>query len=240
MAPSLAVYHQCFKNKRATAFALNAFLKHNPGVPYFLWSDGGYDFSDIALGYPEVCYRYSSINSGKNHYTPEKVFEVFSRIRSVAVATCADLILNMEDDVLTRGALCVPQYITCSSIYAPGNKFPASCLQLLRDKYDIEPFQDWYGMAGGSLINGALFRDKWQLVEEFLLSDYRSLFAVSGESVSHEDILISLLHMIAGLRPKAGFGVRQYIHRKPLSLLRVYDFARYRQAPLLHNFKQYY
>lgn len=240
MSAKLAVYHQCFQNQKATAFALRAFVRHNPGVPYFLWSDAGHDFSGLASHYADVTFKRSEINAGKNQYTLDRLVEVFSRIREVAELTGADLILNMEDDVLTRSKIRIKLGIACSSLCVPGNKLPAACLRLLREKYQIEPQQDWYGMAGGCFLNGRLFRDQWPLIEDFLYCDYPFLLKQGGLAISHEDILFHLVHAIAGLRPDCRSYVRQFIRRSWYSPLRILDIVRYGYAPLLHNYKRYY
>jgi len=240
MTVRLAVYHQCFRNQKATAFALQAFFRHNPGVPYFLWSDAGDDFSGIASHYADVIFRRSEVNAGKNQYTLDNLVEVFSRIKEVAELTRADLILNMEDDVLTRSKITIQPGTVCSSLHVPGNRLPVACTRLLREKYQLEPLQDWYGMAGGCFLNGSLFRDQWPLIQEFVFRDYPLLFREGGLAVSHEDILFHLIHAIAGLHPEHRSYVRQFTRRSRFSPLRIYDIVRYGHAPLLHNFKKYY
>jgi len=48
MSKTFTAYHQCYKNKKATEFAIQKFRQYNPDAPYYLISDNGEDFSDIA------------------------------------------------------------------------------------------------------------------------------------------------------------------------------------------------
>jgi hypothetical protein len=57
MKKQFSVYHQCFDNIKATEFAVANFRDHNPNVPYYLLSDGGLDFSEIA----KISLSYSTV-----------------------------------------------------------------------------------------------------------------------------------------------------------------------------------
>ena len=46
MFKTIAVYHQCFDNKKATEFAIKNYKIYNNSL-YFLISDGGLSFEDI-------------------------------------------------------------------------------------------------------------------------------------------------------------------------------------------------
>jgi len=237
--PRFAVHHQCFRNKSATEFALSEFIKFNNDIQYFLYSDAGDDFSDVAKRYGLV-YNYSSINVGHSGYTVDQLLELFKRIRETAVVSSASLILWMEDDVLTRGKINVDVGVESSCIRAYSNKLFIPCLQLLEEKYGIQPSQNWWGMAGGSLLNADLFRNRWPLIEEYVLKDYPLLVEKCGNKICYGDICLQMVHLIADIPCVVGKYVAEYRSRRIYDPRRLLDFFKFRQIPMLHNYKKFY
>lgn len=240
MPTRLAVHHQCYKSPRATQHAAELFLRWNPGTPYFLYSDCGDDYTDLAaeLG---LTYRFSDTNVGHSHYSSDQLLELFSRIKSTADSSQADLILWMEDDVVTRGRLKISPQVHSTCLATTHVIWPA-CHQLLRDKYKTEPNVPSWGMAGGAMLNGKLFRDQWPMIKQFVLDDYPYLIKECGSEVCYGDILLQMIHMIADVPCSVGRYVVDHCER-PFPAIPVLRYLRkfhYNRKPLIHGIKSHY
>lgn len=234
------MHHQCFRSAEATEFAACQFLRWNQEVPYYLWSDAGDDFSSLArkIG---ASYHYSDINVGHSRYTPQKLYELFSRIKQTADTSQADLILWMEDDVITRKKLKIAKHVRSTCLSTTHTIWPG-CHALLRNKYNVEPNVPAWGMAGGSLLNGNLFRQRWGLIHEFVHVDYPHLLNICGSEVGYGDVLLQMIHMIAEIPCEPGKYVVDHCE-KPfphIPLLRRIRKYHYNQKPLVHGIKTHY
>jgi len=240
VSPTLAVHHQCYKSPRATQHAAELFLRWNPGIPYFLYSDCGDDYTDLAAQL-RLVYQFSNINVGYNHYTPDRLIELFSRIKTTSDQSQADLILWMEDDVVTRGRLRIHPQVQSTCLSTTHSIWPA-CHQLLRKKYKTEPNVPSWGMAGGSLLNGALFRDHWSMIRAFAYDDYPFLIQECGPEVGYFDILLQMIHMIARVPCAVGEYVVDHCERPfpSIPLFRNIRKFHYNRKPLVHGIKSHY
>ena len=239
--PSLAVHHQCFRDQVATDFAISRFRKHHPDLPYHLWSDAGADFTEIAKKH-NAHYSYSSKNVGHSLYDAEQLDELLKRIQSTAIQTGADLVLWMEDDVLTRGRIQVPADTQAGCLAATGNKLWPECIALIKDKYNVSPNQSWFGMAGGALINGELFRNHWNIIEEFSQVDYPALIKSCGPQIGYGDVILQMIHLIADITCLQGGYVIDTNERiaQNTPLLRRLKKWRLFSSPLVHGYKKHY
>jgi len=238
---SLAVHHQCFKDYTATEFAIEKFRHFHPDTPYYLWSDAGGDFSAIANKY-SANYHYSHINVGHSLYDVKQLNELVQRIRATALSSGAKLILWMEDDVLTRRQLKLKPEIEAGCLPYTGNILWHECIDLIRYKYELEPTQTWFGMAGGALINGALFREKWDLIEEFTCVDYPRLLETCGKQVGYADVVLQMLHLIANIQCQQGGYVCDVNERlyPNTPLVRRAKKWWLNKSALVHGYKKYY
>jgi hypothetical protein len=236
----LAVHHQCFRSAKATRYAASRFLQWNREVPYYLWSDAGDDFSELARSL-KINYRYSDINVGHSRYTPDKLYELLARIKQTADSTGADLILWMEDDVITRKKLNIAMGVQSTCLLTTHKIWPA-CHELLRQKYAVEPNVPSWGMAGGSLLNGNLFRQQWPLIHEFVYVDYPHLLETCGAEVGYGDVLLQMIHMIAEIPCDVGKYVVDHCEKPfpDIPWLRNIRKYHYNQKPLVHGIKTYY
>lgn len=236
----LAAHHQCFKSQRATEYAARLFLKWNPGVPYYLWSDGGDDYTSLAQEL-RLHYSFSGINVGYKHYTPDGLVELFRRVKQTAEESGADLILWMEDDVITRAQLNIAADVQSTCLRTTHRIWPA-CHDLLRNKYGVEPNVPSWGMAGGSLLNGHLFRKRWPMIEEFARADYPKLIEACGSEVGYGDILMQMVHMIANVPCKVGGYVVDHCEKPfpTIPILRSIRRLHYNRKPLIHGIKTHY
>jgi hypothetical protein len=148
----------------------------------------------------------------------------------------------MEDDVLTRSRIQLPEGTQAGCLAATGNTLWPECIALIKDKYNIIPNQTWFGMAGGALINGELFRNKWSLIEEFSQIDYPYLIKSCGAQVGYADVALQMLHLIAEI-PCIHSGYAIDINERffnSIPLLRRLKKWRILSSSLVHGYKKHY
>lgn len=190
---SFSVYHQCFNNKKATEFAISQFRKHNPDILYYLISDGGEDFSEIANKY-NCHFVLAPENIGTNYLEKEQAKIYLNRLRDSFLFSGTDYLLTMEDDVLCRKTLQLTQDFNLAMSYVPGNKLRPHIFERSIKKYNITPNIDWYGATGGTILNKNIFFDseKVSLVEQFMDEDFEP-------TLGSIDQFIVMLYLICGL-----------------------------------------
>lgn len=189
-------HHQCFKNKKATEFALKKFREYNPDTPYIIWSDAGEDYSYLVDKY-NVKYFYSNINVGYRHYDKNKAFELLSRVRkSCELYPHMKYVMWMEDDVLIKDKIDVPFNIDFCAGPDIGNKFYGETLDYLIKKYKVDPNFDYYCTAGGTIMSSDVFTDKFYLLEKFIDEDFDHIIKNIWTEMAHHDIIISVCHLI--------------------------------------------
>jgi hypothetical protein len=176
---TLAVYHQGFKNRKATEEAVKNFRKYNDG-PYFLVSDGGEDFSDIAEKY-NCHYHHSNWNLGlrdENHpsgiYGMEKdeVLEWLHRFYLACTVAESDHIMMMEDDVLVKGNIDIHDDVEFSGLYIPGNVMDQKMIDYLTEKYDAKFYNNWYGIPGGSIFKTKTFVENYDRITKIFDEEF--------------------------------------------------------------------
>lgn len=187
---TFSAYHQCHKNRKATEFAIQQFRKHNPNVPYYLVSDAGDDFSDIAKKYN--CYFvYDKVNVGMNYLPAEHAKILYQRLVDCFEFFKTDYILLMEDDVLCRGSLHIEEDFNLAMSYVPGNKI--YLYDKIVKKYNSSPNIDWYGATGGSFLNKNIFtmEENIQKINKFIDEDF-------DQKMGSMDQFITTLYLICG------------------------------------------
>lgn len=189
------VHHQCFKNKKATKFSVDSFLKYNSEVPYVLWSDAGDDYSD----FENVTYFYSPINVGYRYYDKDKAFELVDRVRkSCELYPNLPYVMWMEDDVLVKGPVKIPSGIDFCAGPDVGNKYPPEVVDYIVNKYNVERNFDYYCTAGGTIMSSDVFTNNFSLLEKFLDEDYEFIVEKMWRELPHHDIMIMTLHLLCG------------------------------------------
>lgn len=193
MTKKFSVYHQCFNNFRATEFAIGNFRKYHPDVPYYLISDGGEDFSDIAKKY-NCNFVLASENIGTNYLEKEQAKIYLNRLKSAFIYSNSDYLLTMEDDVLCRGKVEITRNFNIAMSYVPDNKLRPHIFEKCVKKYNITPNVDWYGATGGTLLNKNIFFDeeKIEIINRFMEEDFES-------TLGSIDQFIVMLYLICGL-----------------------------------------
>ena len=222
---SFGVYHQCYKNFRATEFAISQFRKYNPSVPYYLLSDGGDDFSEIADKYN--CYFVRAPENIGTTYLEKEAAKIYlNRLKSAFIFCDTDYILTMEDDVLCRDKLVLHEDFNLAMSYVPGNKLRSRIFTKCIEKYRINPNVDWYGACGGSFLNKNIFFDeeKIKLIDQFIEEDFEPILGSIDE-------FIVMLYLICGLDCSINEGLGQ-THSTPN--------WRESNLPLIHCYKEMY
>lgn len=190
MIKTFAAYHQCYKNKKATEFAISEFRKHNPDVPYYLISDNGDDFSDLAEKY-NCHYVFDEVNTGMNYLPPEHAKVLYERLVDCFNVFGTDYVLLMEDDVFCRGKINIEDNFNLAMSYVPGNK--VYLYDKIVEKYNSNPNVDWYGATGGSILNKNIFtiEENISKINKFIEEDHDPV-------MGSMDQFITTLYLVCG------------------------------------------
>lgn len=220
---SFAAYHQCYDNKRATEFAVEQFRKYNPDTPYYLISDAGIDFSDVAKKY-NCHYVYHDVNIGMNYLPAEHAKILYQRLIDCFNFFGTDYVLLMEDDVLCRANLLIEDDFNLAMSNVPANKI--QIYDTIVKKYNKNPNVDWYGATGGSFLNKNIFTEQKniEIINKFLDEDFDPK---SGSM----DQFITSLYLICGYECSINPGLGE-THRTPN--------WQESDLPLIHCFKEMY
>lgn len=203
-----SVYHQCYKNKKATRFAIENFRKYNPEISYYLISDNGDDFSDIAEEF-NCHFVMAPENIGTNYLEKNQAKVYLNRLKDAFEYSGTEYLLTMEDDVLCRDTLLLENDFNIAMSYVPGNKLRPHIFEKAVQKYGIIPNVDWYGATGGTFLNRNIFFDteKVKLVDQFMEEDYEA-------TLGSIDQFIVMLYLICGLDCSVNPGLGE-THRNP-------------------------
>jgi hypothetical protein len=220
---TFAAYHQCFNNKKATDFAIGEFRKYNPDVPYYLISDAGIDFSDLAEKY-NCHYVYDEVNTGMNYLPVDHAKILFNRLSDCFNHFKTDYLLLMEDDVLCRGSLYIEDDFNLAMSYVPNNKI--QIYDIIVKKYNASPNIDWYGATGGSFLNKNIFTEdkNIKIINKFLVEDY-------DQKMGSMDQFITTLYLLCGYECSVNNMLGE-THRTPN--------WQESNLPLIHCFKEMY
>jgi hypothetical protein len=214
---NFVVHHQCYRNKKATEFALKSFREYHPNDPYVMWSDGGDDFSDIAEKY-DADFNYSNVNIASAYRDKSQVFELFDRVRK----TCEKYpdkpyVMYMEDDVLVKGKISIPSEVDFCGWSDVGNKFVRHLghynLTSLHKKYSVNPNFDYWTAAGGVIMSSDVFTNKFKILEKFIDEDYESI-SPDFTKVVFYDVLFMLAHLICDKKYSVWDQITE-VHRNP-------------------------
>jgi len=190
MSKTFAAYHQCYKNKKATEFAISKFREYNPDVPYYLISDNGDDFSDLAEKY-NCHYVYDEVNTGMNYLPADHAKILYERLVDCFKVFGTDYVLLMEDDVLCRGSIEIEDDFNLAMSHVPGNK--VYLYNKIVEKYNPNPNVDWYGATGGSILNKNVFTLEKNIkkVNQFIEEDHDPV-------MGSMDQFITTLYLLCG------------------------------------------
>lgn len=218
-----SVFHQCYDNKKATDFIIREFRKHNPETKYYLLSDGGIDFSDVAEEH-NCIYYHDNINTGLNYLDRNNAKILLSRIERFFETTGSTYGLYIEDDVLCRSKIELNRDINITMMNVPENKI--FLYEIIKSHYNPTPNVDWYGACGGNFFKNIIFVDpsKKEIIDRFLDSH----FDKQGGTI---DQLLPMLYLICGLECSVNENLTE-VHRN-LS----WENSSH---PMVHGFKKMY
>jgi hypothetical protein len=171
---SIGAFHQAYKNKRATENAIKCFRKFYPENPYFLFSDNGLDFSDIAIKY-NCFYEYCDHRIGYDKrfgFGESGSQEWLKRFNRACLTLDTKYVIMMEDDVLIQNELNVEDDVEFTGLYIPGNKFPKEFINYMTIKYSAVFHNDWYGSGGGSIFKCKTFIENYKKISKIFEDEY--------------------------------------------------------------------
>ena len=232
---SLVAYHQCFNNRKATEFVVKNFREHNPDTPYYLWSDAGSDFSDIAAKY-NVKWIYDERNVGMNYLPAKDSWVLIERIMDCFDDSKCEYMLLMEDDVYCRGTIEVENDFDLAGANTPGNIIGKEAFQYIKDVYGVNPNVNWYNACGGTILNRNIFYENHAIIKKFLEEDYDYIMNnLSGEqfgwTFGSMDSFLGFLYMICGKEISVNSDLVEHL-RNPNWQSSTYK--------LVHQYKEHY
>jgi hypothetical protein len=171
----LGAFHQAYANKRATENAVRTFRTYCGGnAPYFLFSDNGRDFSDIAEHY-KCFYEYCDYRIGYDKcygFNKRGTLAWLERFNRACHTLNTEYVIMMEDDVLIQNTIHIPENIEFYGFDTPGNKLPPEFIQYFTDKYSATFHNDWYGSGGGSIFRAQTFMDNYERISEIFEKEF--------------------------------------------------------------------
>jgi len=194
----LSAFHSAYKNKKATEEAIKNFRKHNNG-PYFLVSDGGDDFSEIAEKYN--CYYYHSDwnlslrdhnhPSGIYGNTKEETLEWLKRFYLACTLLKSDHIMMMEDDVLIKDKIDVDDDVEFCGL-SSGNRIHQELIDYLTEKYDAKFYCNWYALCGGSIFKTDTFVKNYDRIIKIFDGEFDYIKNNLMKSIGYVDVWMTV------------------------------------------------
>jgi len=227
---TLGAVYSCYKNKKATEFALTNFRNHFPENPIYLMSDGGDNFQDLADKFNCKFVEYENIQGTNGNY-PHESFRIrgwWERHKRAIEYCKTDYMMIMEDDVYVKNSIIIDDDFHQRGVRGPN--FPESVKNDIRSCNGIEvPF---YGMCGGSIYNSKTF-----------LSIYDSVIKEINEK--HDEITKNPDYSQVGAfdaNLTYHFSKRGYPYElsKWLSQINHDSYPNPEIYPLIHNYKIHY
>lgn len=198
---NLCVFHQCFKERAATDFAIKEFIHYNGNENYYLVSDGGPDLSDIAAKYNvNWCYEPNITMNGLNG---ESVLNLIDRLKKYFTISECKYLMLMEDDVWCRGKLDYNFEFNAMGANSIYNIYHQDILSYVQNKYNLKIYNDYYNLCGGSILNRNIFFDHYDTLKSFALNDHDHLVELSKNKFENMvygswDSILNMLYMICG------------------------------------------
>ncbi len=236
---TLSVFHQCYKQKRATAEAIKSFRNVYPKANYFLVSDSGDDFSELALEFNcsyyhdpvHLGYRDHTHNSGIYGMTKDEVLLWLHRFYVACQVNGTKYILMMEDDVLVRGEIDIPDDTEFSGFALPGNKFQSEFMNYLKSKYDVKFNVDYYGTGGGSIFNAETFMKNYDKVTNIFKSEFDFMKDNLCGNLGWVDVWMPIYYFLSGKSYTPNLNLTEIPHNP--------DWQQSGHS-VVHQYKKYY
>jgi len=232
---SIAAYYQCYKQPLAFEHCLKNFREHYPTSELWIVNDGGDPtLKEIAESYSPTQYEYEdnlSIETNATIYSkPETILQWLARLRKCTMATEADFILLLEDDVFVMKPTTGLQYDIngCNK----GVRFPNSSIeQLIRSRNPNAPNPLYYGACGGCFFRVSFLRKIFENFTE--VENDIKLFGIYSNCFASDMVLSYLVWIHGGtIDQYPGFAETWYSDYK----YRLQNGS----IEVLHQYKNYY
>lgn len=161
MTVQFGVFYQVYNNKNATRFVLENFRKYFPDNPVVLISDGGENFSDIALEYRCSFHMRENIFGNKTNnydthcYDSKRTIEWWNRQKLVSEICLQDYVMIVEDDVLFQEHFDIKEPFQLRGVRRSNKLTDPILREIAKCGYE----GDSYGMCGGSMYNAKTLLD---------------------------------------------------------------------------------
>ena len=203
MTMDLAIFHQCYNERQATEFAISEFKKYNPDYKYYLVSDGGEDYADIASKYGAEWNH--ECNTTMNGLTGRVVLKIVDRLIKYFTISNAKYLMLMEDDIWCRGHINFDFEFDAIGANSTGNLYPENIVYYVNQKYNIDISNKFYNLCGGSIINRNIFFDNYENIKKFLIEDQDLLIQIGTTNYCNLnyvygslDSTLNMLYLISG------------------------------------------
>ena len=247
---TLGVFHQVYTRPKATEEAIKSFRQFHPDTPYVLICDGGKSFHRIAkkydcfyvheennLGYKDHTHahqvKFGNIPIGTGIYgmTKEKVLEWLRRFRLACTLCNTDHILMMEDDILIRGEINVPETWEFAGQAKPGNLLQEEFMRYLTEKYGVEWNVNYYGTGGGSIFNANTFLENYERVIKIFDEEFDYIKNNLCGNLGWVDVWMHMYYFLCG---------KQYRHNNLLTETTSNPIWDISKEPIVHQYKVHY
>ena len=233
---TLGVFHQVYTRPKATEEAIKSFRQFHPDTPYVLICDGGKSFHRIAKKYDcfyvheedNLGYRDHTHASGIYGMTKEEVLEWLRRFRLACTLCNTDHILMMEDDILIRGEIHVPEDWEFAGQAKPGNLLQEEFMTYLTEKYGVEWNVNYYGTGGGSIFNAKTFLENYERVIKIFDEEFDYIKENLCGNLGWVDVWMPMYYFLSG---------KKYRHNNLLTETTSNPIWTISKEPIVHQYK---
>lgn len=197
---NIGAFHQAYRNKKATENVIKNFRLHYPNNPYFLFSDNGLDFIDIANEY-NCFYEFCDYQIGYNKYTgfgKKGSFEWLKRFNKACIKLNTEYVIMLEDDVLIQNDIYIPEKTEFYGLSVPGNKIPQEFIEYFTNKYSSIFYNDWYGSGGGSVFRSKTFIDNYEKIIKIFEEEYDHITSNLNVNFGWVDFFMTTFYYMCG------------------------------------------
>jgi len=236
---TLGVFHQVYKNKKATEEAIKSFRKYHPDNPYVIVADGGDSFARMAKKYGceyvrckrNLGYRDHNHPSGIYGTTKEETLIWLDRFKKACELCGTDHILMMEDDVHIRGEIHVPDDWEFAGQAKPGNLLQEPFMNYLTEKYGVEWNVNYYGTGGGSTFNAKTFLANYDRVISIFNEEFDYIKENLCGNLGWVDVWMPMYFFLCG---------KEYRHNSLLTETTSNPIWTISKEPIVHQYKVHY
>lgn len=205
----LAIFHQCYKERQATEFAISEFRLHNPDNKYYLVSDGGEDYSDIAKNFNTEWYMED--NTTMNKLSGEVALKIVNRLKKYFTISGCEYLLLMEDDIWCRGRIDIQFEFNAIGANSFGNLYSKDVVSYILSAYNIDISEAFYNLCGGSILKRDIFFNNYDAIVDFLLNHHDNLIKseinknysqIYGSLDSTLNMLYIINNKVVGINPE--------------------------------------